>query len=158
LRHRIEWLSAKVLIESGDDDALSCVRQPVTNINKFHIEKLAFIDADNLGSAIEQLEDFTRLRHQLRLDLHLAVADDMILTVAIVHSGLEDLNALASDLRPPQPADELLAFSAEHASANHLDPAQIATLMQQLFTHTIFVGAGFSRRALAKASAYVCSL
>jgi hypothetical protein len=51
------------------------------------------------------------------------VRDDVILGVSIVDARLENLDLLTCDLCAPQPADELLALSAEHAARNDLYPA-----------------------------------
>src|SRR5438105_3262206 len=50
---------------------------------------------------------------------------DVVVGVALVNARLEDLHALACDLRAPQPADQLFALAAEHRPAYHLDPSQI---------------------------------
>ena len=53
------------------------------------IEELPFVDTDDLCAAVQQVENFARLRYQLGFDLHVAVADDMIFAEAIVHFGLK---------------------------------------------------------------------
>jgi hypothetical protein len=57
------------------------------------------------------------------------MANDVILAIAVVHSRLEDLNALPGDLSAAQASDEFLALSAEHAPTYHLNPAEIAVLV-----------------------------
>ena len=42
---------------------------------------------------------------------------------------------LYGDLSPAEAADQFFAFAAEHAAANHFDPAKINALMVQLLTH-----------------------
>ena len=60
-----------------------------------------------------------------RRDLHLAVRDDLVLAVAVVDGGLEDLDLLPRNLRAPQPPDQLLALAAEHAAGDDFDPARM---------------------------------
>ena len=84
---------------------------------------------------IEQTKYLPSLRYQLRFDLHVAVADDMVLAIPVIHFGLEDLDSLPRDLRAPQPSYELFALSAEHAAADHLDPSEIAALRVSLLAH-----------------------
>ena len=57
-------------------------------------------------------------------DAQLAVRDDVVVGVARVDRRLEDLHALAGDLRAAQAADELFALAAEHAADDDLDPAR----------------------------------
>ena len=49
----------------------------------------------------------------------------MVVGVAGVERGLEDLDLLAGDLRAAQPADQLLALAAEHAADDDFDPALV---------------------------------
>src|SRR5262249_50535271 len=126
LRHRIEWLPSKILIKACHDDTFSTVGQPVAYGDQIHIEELPFIDPDHLGTAVNQLQNLGCVFHQLRLDLHVAVANDVVLTIAVLHSRFEDLNTLLGDLSAAQAADQFLALSAEHAPTYHLNPAEIA--------------------------------
>src|SRR5467141_2338488 len=48
---------------------------------------------------------------------------DVARAVPIIDFGLKDNHSLPGDLRPSEPADELLGLAAEHAAADHLDPA-----------------------------------
>src|SRR5690606_3514432 len=53
----------------------------------------------------------------------LVVAHHIAFVVAGVGAWLEDAHALFGELRPAQPADQFLGLAAEHAAADHLDPA-----------------------------------
>ena len=57
------------------------------------------------------------------------MTDDVVLTISIIYPGFEDLNTLACNLRPPESTNQFFALSAEHASADHFNPAQIAGLV-----------------------------
>jgi hypothetical protein len=49
----------------------------------------------------------------------------VILTEAVVHPGLEDLDALLRNLSTPKPADQFLALSTEHAAAYHFNRTEV---------------------------------
>jgi hypothetical protein len=57
------------------------------------------------------------------MDASVVVGDNVVARVALINNGLENLDTLASDLRPPQTPDQLLTLTAEHGTANYLDPA-----------------------------------
>src|SRR5258708_6306745 len=107
LRHGLERAAEVVLVEAGDDDALSHTREPLAHLHQPGAEELAFVDADDLR-LVRVAEHVARLLHGARRDTHLAVRDDGVLGVAVVEGGLEDLDALAGDLRTPRPADPTL--------------------------------------------------
>ncbi len=89
------------------------------------IEELPFVDADDLGVGLDQLEQLTRIVNDRRFHAHLAVRDDVVGRIPGVDARLEDLNALARDSGAAQPANELLALAAEHAADDDFDPALV---------------------------------
>ena len=125
LRHRLERLAEIVLVESGHDDAFAAVRQLVDDGRQVLIEELSFVDADDLGVVLDELEQRARARDRARRNPHLAVRDDGVVRVPRVDHRLEDLHPLAGNLRAAQPADQLLALAAEHAADDDFDPALI---------------------------------
>ena len=139
LRHWIKRPAAEVLVETCDDDALSHVGQPVAHEDEFEIEELPLVDSDHLGASVNRIDDFPGLPDKLRLDLHVAVTDDMIFAVPVVQSGFEDLHTLPADLRAPKPADQFLTFSAEHTAANYFDPTQTVAAMLKLLAHLVAI-------------------
>jgi hypothetical protein len=50
----------------------------------------------------------------------------VVLTVAFVDLGLENLDALPRDLGAPQPSYQLFGLAAEHAATNDFNPAHSA--------------------------------
>ena len=76
---------------------------------------------------IELFEDLIRMLHELSVDAHIAMGDDVLLAVALVDEGLKNLNSLPRDLCPTQAADELFALAAEHAARDHFDAAGMGT-------------------------------
>ena len=122
LRHRLERTAQVVLIEPGDDDALAAVRQRVARRRQVRVEELPFVDADDFGVLGHLLHQLVRVAHVLRGDPHVAVRHDVILAEPVVDERLEDLDLLAGDLGPPQPADQLLALAAEHAAGDDFNP------------------------------------
>jgi hypothetical protein len=135
LRHRIEWPAPVILVQPGNNDAFAGIRKSVAHRDEIHIEELAFIYSNDLRPAIQQLKNVAGVGYQLRFDLHLAVADDVVLAIPVIHLGFEDLNPLSRYLRAAQTPYKFLAFSAEHAAANDFDPAQVCSLMVELLAH-----------------------
>src|SRR5690349_5117453 len=68
------------------------------------------------------------------------MADDVILAISIVDFRFENLHPLTRDLCAAHAADQLLAFSAEHAAADYLDPTQVSALILKLLGHLFTVG------------------
>jgi hypothetical protein len=52
--------------------------------------------------------------------------DDFVRRVTFIDRRLEDLHALARDLRAAQPANQLFALSGKHRTDHHFDPAHVA--------------------------------
>ena len=89
---------------------------------QFGVEELALVDADDFGVGPHLGQQVGRRGGLFGRDAQLAVRDDVVVRVAGVHGGLEDLDALAGDLGAAQPADQLFALAAEHAAHDHFDP------------------------------------
>ena len=104
------------------------------------VEELPLVDADDFGVAADLRQQVAR-RGQRCSDgnAQLAVRDDVILGVAGVDGGLEDLDPLPGDLGAAQPADQLLALAAEHAADDHFDPAAVRGSDD---VHTWIIGVG----------------
>ena len=68
-------------------------------------------------------EQIRRGLRALRRNPQLAMGDDVIGRVACINGRLENLDALAGDLRATEAANQLFAFPAEHAPDDDLDPA-----------------------------------
>jgi hypothetical protein len=126
LRHRLERTAEEILIQTGHDHAFAAVRQRIAGRWKALIEELAFVDPHDLGVIVHRPQELVRAARGGRRDPHVAVRDDVIVAVAVVDERLEDLDLLPGDLRAAQPPDQLLAFSAEHAAGDDLDPASMA--------------------------------
>jgi len=135
LWHGIKGASPVILIQAGHYDSLSHIREPIADANQFEIEKLSLVNADDLCAAVDQVWNFDSLANELRFHLHIAVADNVVVAESAIDVWLKDLNTLLSDLRPAQPADEFLTFSAEHASTDHFNPAQVVPLTRKLLRH-----------------------
>jgi hypothetical protein len=127
LWHGIEWLPPVILIEPGYDHTLSHVCQLVTDRDDLFVKKLRLVDSYHFGAIVNLVDDFSRCGNDCRSDFLLAVRNDMIGRIARINLGLENLYALASDLSAAQTADQLLAFAAEHAPADYLDPSGVAS-------------------------------
>src|SRR4029078_1022791 len=86
------------------------------------VEELPLVDAHHLGLRADALEQLARRADALRLDLHRAVRGDVIVAVAVVELGLEDLDLALGDLGAAQAADQLFALAAEHAAGDDFNP------------------------------------
>jgi hypothetical protein len=126
LRHRLERTAEVVLIEAGDDDALAAVGQRRARRRQVGVEELPFVDAHDFRVLVHMLQQLVRMANVLRRDAHVAVRHDVVFAEAVVDERLEDLDLLLGDLRPTQPADQLLALAAEHAAGHDLDPARVS--------------------------------
>src|ERR1041385_6054064 len=124
LRHGLERPPAVILVEPGDDDALAHARELLAHGHELGAEELPLVDADHLR-LVRVLQDLRCLLHRARRDAHLVVGHDRVLGIAIVDRGLEDLHALAGDLRAAQPADQLLRLAAVHAADDDFDRAGV---------------------------------
>src|SRR6185437_14906487 len=88
----------------------------------------------------------------LRLDPHGAVRRDVVFAVAVVDPRLEDLHLAPGNLRPAQPADQLLALAAEHAAGNHFDPAAARSMLNVHFLFARFGVPKFEVRSRVRSS------
>src|SRR5207244_4606198 len=68
--------------------------------------------------------------HGERFQPAVIAGDDVFGAVAVIDVWLEDLDSLPGDDRAPQPANELLRFSGEHASGDDFDPAAFITVQR----------------------------
>jgi hypothetical protein len=100
LRHGLERLAEVVLVQPGHDDSFARVGELIADTDQAGIEELAFVDSHGFGAVVHSLEYLLRGAHELRLDAHVAVGDDVIVAVASVYPWLEDLYTLAGDLSP----------------------------------------------------------
>jgi len=128
LRHRFERLAEIILVEAGDDDALTLIRKLVTDRGQILVEELPFVDADDLRVRLDEIQQRAGAADRARRNPHLAVRDDVIVGVPGVDGRLEDLDFLASELGAAQPADQLFALPAEHAANDDFDPALIGLM------------------------------
>src|SRR5438046_5466442 len=112
--------------EAGDDDAVAHVGEANDAVNNFLAEKLRFINADHFGADVEASFQVGSITHALRSNADVAVGDDVVLGVALVNPGLKNLYPLAGDFGAAKPANQFLALAAEHRTADHFNPANMA--------------------------------
>src|SRR5262245_17187487 len=55
----IEWVPPEILIEAGDDNPLTGIRELVADFDKVYIEELSLVDTDHLRSRVQEVEDFS---------------------------------------------------------------------------------------------------
>src|SRR4051812_20375321 len=122
----MEGAAEVVGVEAGDDDALAEVGEAHDEVNHRFAEKLRFVDADDFGATVEVSFDLGCVFDADGADAQLGVRDDVVLGIALVDAGFEDLDALPRNLGTTQPADEFFTLAAEHGAADYFDPSQIA--------------------------------
>jgi len=115
----------EILIQSRNDDSFSELCQLVTYVDKIVVEKLAFIDSDDIGVRREQ-NDLRRGSNARRLDDILVMRDDFGVAKTDIHSGFEDFDRLASNFRSFQATNEFFRLPTEHGSADHFNPARFS--------------------------------
>src|SRR4051812_43520144 len=120
----MEGTAEVIGVKAGDDDALTHVRQSDYRFNDLHTQELGFIDADDLSAQIQPIHHVCGIFHVGGADLDFRVRDDVVVSIALVDAGLEDLDTLTRDLGAAQAADEFFALAAEHRTANHFDPSE----------------------------------
>ena len=135
LWHGIKRPPAKILVQTGDNHTFSRVGKLVAHGHKPQVKELPLVNPNDLRAFIDQIKNLCGSKDKLRFDFHITVANDMILTVPSVELWFEYLHSLSRDLRPAQPADQLLTFTAEHAPADHLDPPEISAMILDLLGH-----------------------
>ena len=125
LRHRLERLAEVVLVEAGHDDAHAArgQRRRTTAGSSASKNWPSSMPTTSVSGLTLASSSAARAR-LLGRNPQLAVRDDVVVGVAGVDGGLEDLDTLAGDLGAAQPADELFALAAEHAADDDFDPAR----------------------------------
>src|SRR3954462_7945609 len=119
----MERASEIIGVEARDDDALPHIAHAHDEVDHAFAEELRFVDADDLGAPVKTLFQFGGIAHAFRLDLQVAMRNDVIVGIALIDAGLEYLYALARNLRATQTADQFFALAAEHWAGDDFDPA-----------------------------------
>ena len=107
------------------------------NIDDAFVEELCLVDADHIDIRGHQ-QDVLRRFDRRRADGVGVVRDDLLLRVADVDAGLEDLYPLVGELCAFEAADQLLGFAREHRAADHFDPALAAGIFQKHVVCAVF--------------------
>ena len=125
-RHGRERRGAEILIEAGDDYALAAIRQCLADRQRgigVIIKEVQFVQRDDLDIILRLFEHLAHGFDRVGLDPHAVVADQVADSVACIAVRGEGAQLLARDLDVVQAADQLLGLAAEHAAADHFDPA-----------------------------------
>ena len=122
-RHRTKRTTHVILIESRRDHANSFVGELHADIDDARIEKLHFIDADDLHADFDARHEIGARRHRHRFQSALVARNDFIDAETIVELRFENLHSLTRQRGAPHTANQLLRFTGEHASGDDLDPA-----------------------------------
>src|SRR5712664_1561063 len=125
-RHGFERAAAVIGVQAGDDHTFAEIRELGANIHYLIAKELRFVDADYFRARRQLFHDFGGLEHIVRRNAKARVRDDFVGGVALVDGRLEDLHALARDLRAAQATDQLLALAGKHRADDDFDPAHIA--------------------------------
>ncbi len=121
-RHWSEGYTLEVHIQPGNDDAYAAFRQLGADLYDPHIEELRFVDAHNID-IIGQQQDRLAGLHRCGLNDIVIMRYDILLAVAHIDSGFEDLYALLGKLCTFHPTDEFLGLTGEHTATYDLNTA-----------------------------------
>src|SRR5713226_6945857 len=124
--HGFKRAAAIIGIQTSDDHAFAEIRELGANIHYLIAKELRFVDADNFRARRQLFHDFGGLEHIVRRNAEARMRHDFVGGVAFVDGRLEDLHALARDLRAAQAADQFLALAGKHRADDDFDPAHIA--------------------------------
>src|SRR5262249_9507148 len=122
-RHRLERLQAVVQVQPRDDDPQPAVGQRLADLDDPALEEMSFVDADDLGSGADAVDDVRGAAEGDRGDADMVVGDEVLAGVADVELVLEDLDFLAGEGGEAEAADEFVGLSGEHRAADDFDPA-----------------------------------
>jgi hypothetical protein len=121
--HRAKWFTAKVRVESGDQNPNPAIRQFLDDGNDLFIEELRFIHRHYSGVFLEPFENDAGMLDRSRFELSPSVGGETHLAESCIDARFENLQFLASDFRPAQSADEFIGFSTEHRPDNEFNAA-----------------------------------
>src|SRR5712664_2262639 len=125
-RHGFKRAAAIIGIQTSDDHAFAEIRELGANIHYLIAKEWRFVDADALRARRQLFHYFGGFEHAVLKNAEARMLHDFVGSVAFVDGRLEDLHALARDLRATQAADQLLAFAGKHRADDDFDPAHIA--------------------------------
>ena len=128
--HRAEGFPGVVHVEPGDDHPHAVVGQTAADVHDAVVEELRFVDAHHVDIGGHQ-QDVLRRFDRRGADGVGVVRHDLLLGVAHVDAGFEDLDPLVGELGPFEAADQLLGLAREHRSADYFDPAFLAGIFQK---------------------------
>ena len=129
-RHRAEGLSGVVHVESRDDHPHAVIGQLAAYVHDAVVEELRFVDPHHIDVGGHQ-QDVLRRFDRRGADGVRIVRHDLLLGVAHVDAGFEDLDPLVGEFGPFEAADQLFGLSREHRAADNFDPAFAAGVFQK---------------------------
>ena len=123
--HRAERLSGVVHVQTRDDHAHAVVGQPAAHVDDAFVEELRLVDAHHVDVGGHQ-QDVLRRLDGGGADGVRVVRHDLLLGIAHVDPGFENLDPLVGEFGSFQAADQLLGLTREHRTAYDFDPALAA--------------------------------
>ena len=122
-RYGTERLAEIVGVESGDDDTNAAVGERLADLNEAFIEKLRFIDADDLH--VRRDVQHPGGRPDRRTGNGRGVmGNDIQVGVTFVDGRLENLDFLFGELGAFETTDQFLGLAGEHGTADDFDAAR----------------------------------
>jgi hypothetical protein len=117
-----ERLTAEIGIGSGEDHTDTAVRESGTDGDDTLVEELGFINGCHLSVGSDQPHDLQGRVHRLCLDSNAIMRSDGVdAGVSVVEVRLEHLNPFAGYHGATDPANQFLAFAAEHDPGNYFN-------------------------------------
>jgi len=131
-RDGAEGFTPEILIQSRHHYSFALIGQLLADIDNLVAKKLDFIDSNYLSFGFQVNKKLLRVVDRQGFQSQAVVRADFHFLVTLVQSGFKNLNILPGDLRPFDPADQFLAFSAEHSSGNHFQASTV--FIQEFFS------------------------
>lgn len=119
-RHRSERNAPEVHVQSGTNDAYAALCQFGAYLNYTHVEKLSLVNTYYIN-VVSQKQDGLAGLNWCGLNDIVVVRYDILLAVANIDSGLENLYAKLGKLCAFHPADQFLGLAGKHTAAYDLN-------------------------------------
>ena len=129
-RHRTERFARIVHIQPRGDHPHAAVGQRPAHVDDPLVEELRFVDPHHVDVGGQQQDILSRFDRR-RPDGVGIVRHHLLVGVARIDAGFENLHPQVGELGAAQAADQLLGLAREHRPADHLDPPLLTGIFQK---------------------------
>jgi hypothetical protein len=125
LGHRAERLAPEVQVQTGYNHPLARFGPFAAEIQQVGVKELGLVNGNNLGIRAKLLAHLVYTLDRGGAVVITVVGSDLDRVIAVVNTGLEDLDDLAGDYGSFNPANEFFGFAAKHAAADNFNPTAL---------------------------------